>query len=77
MRLGLLLLILVAMTFFMVDLVIKTRKKADPRICRPKVVMNFFMGREDPIEEEAKNMAINSSTPPPLLDEEMIMIIQQ
>ena len=39
--------------------------------------MTFFVGREDPKEEEAKNMASSSSTPPPLLDEEMVTRIQQ
>ena len=39
--------------------------------------MTFFMGRENPMEEEAENMASNSSAPPPLLDEEMVMRIQQ
>nr|POF08006.1 hypothetical protein CFP56_55320 [Quercus suber] len=57
-------------------LVIKARKMADLRMCRPKVAMTFFMGREDPMEEEAENMASSSSTPPPLVDEEMITRIQ-
>ena len=57
------------------DLVIKARKRADPRMCRPEVMMTFFMGRENPMEEEAENMASNSSAPPPLLDEEMVMRI--
>nr|POE82876.1 hypothetical protein CFP56_28281 [Quercus suber] len=30
-----------------------------------------IVGHEDPMEEEAKNMASSSSAPPPLLDEEM------
>ena len=58
-------------------LVIKVGKKEDPRICRPKVAMTFFMGHEDPMEKEAKNMASSSSAPPPLLDEEMVIRIQQ
>ena len=54
------------------DLVIKARKKEDLRMCRQKVAMTFFMGREDPMEKEAENMASSSSAPPPLLDEEMV-----
>ena len=53
-------------------MVVKARKKADLRMRRPKVAMTFFIGREDPKEEEAENMASNYSTPPPLVDEEMI-----
>nr|POE82073.1 hypothetical protein CFP56_41841 [Quercus suber] len=34
------------------DLVIKGGKRADPRMHRLKVAMTFFMGREDPMEEE-------------------------
>jgi len=59
------------------DLVLKAGKKADPRMCRPEVAMTFFMGCEDPMEEEAGNMASSSSAPSPLLDEEMVMRIQQ
>nr|POE82167.1 hypothetical protein CFP56_77439 [Quercus suber] len=59
------------------DLVVKAGKKADPRIRRPELAMNFFMGREDPMEEEAKNMASSSSTPLPLVDEEMVTRILQ
>jgi len=77
MCLGLLLLILVAMPFFMGDLVIKARKKADLRMRKPEVVMTFFIGREDPIKEEAENMAGSNSAPPPLPNEEIVMIIQQ
>ena len=54
------------------DLVIKAGKKACSRIRRLEVAMNFFKGREDPMEEEAKNMASSSSAPPPLVDEEMV-----
>ena len=54
------------------DLVIKAGKKEDLRMCRQKVAMTFFMGREDPMEKEAENMASSSSAPPPLLDEEMV-----
>ena len=39
--------------------------------------MTFFIGREDPMEEESENMANSSSTPPPLVDEEMVTRIQQ
>ena len=53
------------------DLIIKTRKSVDPRMRRPKVAMTFFMDHEDPMEE-AENMANSSSTPPPLLDEEIV-----
>ena len=59
------------------DLVIKVGKKADSRIRRPEVIMTFFMGREDPMEEEAGNMASSSLTPPSLVDEEMVARIQQ
>ena len=54
------------------DLVIKAGKKAGSRIRRLEVAMNFFKGREDPVEEEAKNMASSSSAPPPFVDEEMV-----
>ena len=59
------------------DLIIKVGKRADPRMHRPEVAMTFLIGREDPMEEEAENMASSSSTPPPLLDEEMVTRIQQ
>ena len=59
------------------DLVIKAGKKADPRMCRLEVAMTFFTGHEDPMEKEAKNMVISSSAPPPLVDEEKVMRIQQ
>ena len=59
------------------DLVLKAGKKASPRMCRPEVAMTFFMGCEDPLEQEAGNMASCSSTPSPLLDEEMVTKIQQ
>mgnify|MGYP000966280483 CR=1 FL=1 len=39
--------------------------------------MTFFMGCEDPMEEEEENMASNSSAPSPLLDEEMVTRTQQ
>ena len=59
------------------DLVIKGGKRADPRMCRLEVAMTFFMGREDPMEEEVEDMASNSSIPMPLQDEEMVTRIQQ
>ena len=59
------------------DLVIKTRKRANPRMRRPEVAMTFFIGREDLMEEEVENMASSSSAPPSLVDEEMIAKIQQ
>ena len=57
------------------DLVIKSRKRANPRMRKPKVAMTFFMGREDPMEEEAENMASSSSASPSLIDEKMIVRI--
>ena len=53
------------------DLVIKARKRADPRMRRAEVAMTFFISCEYPMEEKANNMASSSSTPPPLVDEEM------
>lgn len=58
-----------------VDLVIKGRKRADPRMHRPEVAMTFFMGHKDPIVEEVENMASSSSAPPPIQDEEMVLSI--
>ena len=55
-----------------VDLVIKGGKQADPRMCWLEVAMTFFIGREDPMEEEIENMASSNSTPLPLQDEEMV-----
>ena len=57
------------------DLVIKSRKRANPRMRKPEVAMTFFMGREDPMEEEAENMASSSSASPSLIDEKMIVRI--
>ena len=57
------------------DLVIKGRKRADPRMRRLEVVMTFFIGREDPMEEEVENMASSSLAPPPLQNEEMVLRI--
>ena len=58
------------------DLVFKAGKKADPRMHKPEVTMTFFMGRKDPMKEEAKNMASINSAPPPLLDKKMVTGIQ-
>ena len=57
------------------DLVIKAGKRIDPWMHRPEVAMTFFMSCEDPMEEEAENMASSSLAPLPLLDEEMVMRI--
>ena len=43
---------------------------------RPEVAMTFFIGREDPMEEEVENMASSNLAPPPLQDEEMVLRIQ-
>nr|POF03727.1 hypothetical protein CFP56_06646 [Quercus suber] len=43
---------------------------SDPRMHRPEVAMTFFMGHEDPTEEEVENMASSSSTPLPLQNED-------
>ena len=59
------------------DLVVKAGKRVNPRLCRPKIAMTFFMGHEDPMEEEAENMASSNLMPPPLVDEEMVTRIQQ
>ena len=58
------------------DLVIKAGKMADPKMHTPEVAMIFFLGRKDPIEEEAGNMASNNSVPSPLVDEEMVKKIK-
>jgi len=59
------------------DLVIKGGKRANPRMCRLEVVMTFFIGCEDPMEEEVENMASNGLAPPSLQNEEMVLRIQQ
>ena len=59
------------------DLVIKTGKRAGPRMRRPEMTMTFFIGHEDLMEKEAENMASSSSALPSLADEEMIARIQQ
>ena len=58
------------------DMVIKVGKRANPKMCRLEEAMNFFLGREDPMEVEVENMASSSSTLPSLVDEEMIVRIQ-
>ena len=42
------------------DLVIKAGKKADPRMRRLEVVITFFIGLEDPMEEEMENMVVGA-----------------
>ena len=59
------------------DLVIKVGKKADLKMRRPEVAMTFFIGRENPLKKEAENMVSSSLAPPPLVDEEKVMRIQQ
>jgi len=58
------------------DLVIKNGKHADQRMHRPEVAMTFFIGCEDLMEEEAKNIASSNVTLAPLQDEEMTLQIQ-
>ena len=58
------------------DLVITAGKRADPRMSRLEVTITFFIGREEPTEEEVENMASSSLAPPSLVDEEMIVRIQ-
>ena len=43
----------------------------------PEIVMTFFVGYKDPMEEEAGNAASSSSAPPLMQDEEMELRIQQ
>ena len=58
------------------DLVIKAGKRAVLRMRRPKVATTFFIGHEDPMEEEVENVASSSSAATPLVDEEMVIRIQ-
>ena len=58
------------------DLFVKAKKRANRRMRRLEVAMTFLLGSEDPMEEEAENMASNSSALPSLVDEEMIARIQ-
>ena len=58
------------------DLVIKAGKKANLRMPKLEVIMTFFIGREEPMEEKVENMASSSLAPPSLVDEEMIVRIQ-
>ena len=59
------------------DLVIKNGKRTDQRMHKLEIAMTFFIGCEDQIEEEARNVASSSTTPAPLQDEEMTLRIQQ
>ena len=59
------------------DLVIKNGKRANQRMHKPKVVMTFFIGCDDPMEEEAENIASSSVALAPLQDEDMMLQIQQ
>ena len=58
------------------DLVIKNGKRADQRMHKPEVAMTFI-GCEDLMEEEVKNIASSSAAPMPLQDEEMTLTILQ
>ena len=58
------------------DLVIKNEKCADKRMHILEVAITFFIGCEDPIDEEAENIANSSAAPMPLQDEEMTLQIQ-
>ena len=58
------------------DLFIKNGKP-NQRMHRPEVAMTFFIGCEDPMEEEVESIASGSNTPLPLQDEEMMLQIQQ
>ena len=59
------------------DFVIKNRKHIDQRMHKPKVVMTFFIGCEDPMEEEAGSATTSGTAPVPLQDEEMALEIQK
>nr|POE76690.1 hypothetical protein CFP56_75049 [Quercus suber]POE79296.1 hypothetical protein CFP56_15237 [Quercus suber] len=59
------------------DLFIKNGKRVDQRMHRPEVAMTFFIGCEDPMEEEVERFASSSNTPLPLQDEEMMFQNQQ
>lgn len=54
-------------------MVIKNGKRAFQRMNRPEVSMTFFIGCDDPMEEEAENIANSSVAPTPLQDEEMTL----
>ena len=53
------------------DLVVKNGKRTNQKMHRPKVAMTFFMGCEDPMEEEAGRAASSITASAPLRDEEM------
>ena len=59
------------------DLVIKNGKCTDFKMHRFEVVMTFFIGCDDPMEEEANNRTSSSVAPAPLQDEEITLQIQQ
>ena len=59
------------------DLIIKNGNHTNQRMHRPNVAMTFFIGCEDPMEEEAKSMASSSVAPPSLQDEEITLRIRQ
>lgn len=58
-------------------MVIKNGKCVDQRMCRPEVAMTFIIGCDDPIEEEAENIASRSVAPAPLQEKEMTLRFQQ
>ena len=47
------------------DLIIKNGNHTNQRMHRPNVAMTFFIGCEDPMEEEARSAASSSADPPP------------
>ena len=56
---------------------VKNGKCIDQRMRKPEVAMTFFIGCNDPMKEEAENMASSSVAPTPLHNEEMMLQIQQ
>nr|POE59581.1 hypothetical protein CFP56_15785 [Quercus suber] len=50
------------------DLVIKNGKHTNQKMHRPKVAMTFFIGCEDPMEEEAGSATCNSTASAPLVE---------
>ena len=59
------------------DLIIKNGKHTNQRMHRPNVAMTFFIGCEDPMEEEAGSAASSITASAPLRDEDMRLRIQQ
>ena len=55
------------------DLVIKNGNHANQRMYRPKVAMTFFIGCDNPMEEEAENIASSSVALAPLQDEKITL----